>query len=101
MQIKSSILRLITASAIGFGLVDEANAQYTNTLTPDLKVTPDLAKPGFIWNVFANQANQINSRERTVDALAGRVTDALGVFGYSTKDNDDVSRWIREVPKLR
>ena len=28
------------------------------------------------------------------------VTDALGIFGYSTKDNDDVARWIREVPKL-
>ena len=28
------------------------------------------------------------------------VTDALGLFGFSTKDNDDVARWIREVPKL-
>jgi len=88
MQIKSSILRLITASAIGFGLVGEANAQYTNTLTPDLKVTPDLAKPGFIWNVFANQANQINSRERTVDALTGRVTDALGVLLENRADTN-------------
>jgi hypothetical protein len=33
-------------------------------------------------------------------AVIDGVTDALGVFGYSTKDNDDVSRWIREVPKL-
>ena len=28
------------------------------------------------------------------------VTDALGVFGFSTNDNDDVARWIRSVPKL-
>jgi len=28
------------------------------------------------------------------------VTDALGIFGFSTKDNDDVARWIRNVPKL-
>jgi AAA domain len=33
-------------------------------------------------------------------AVIDGVTDALGVFGYSTRDNDDVSRWIREVPKL-
>src|SRR6266576_6457549 len=88
MQIKSSILRLITASAIGFGVVGESNAQYTNTLTPDLKVTPDLSKPGFIWNVFANQANAINSRERTVDALAGRVTDAFGVLLENLADTN-------------
>jgi hypothetical protein len=93
MQIKSSILRLITASAIGFGLVGEADAQplwtfYTNTLIPDLKVTADISKPGLIWNVFANQANQINSRERTVDALTGRVTDALGVLLENLADTN-------------
>src|SRR5580765_6362798 len=93
MKTKCSILRLITASAIGFGLVGEADAQplwtfYTNTLTPDLKVTADTSKPGFIWNVFANQANQINSRERTVDALTGRVTDAFGVLLENLADTN-------------
>ncbi len=88
LQFKSTILRLIAASAIGFGLVGEANAQYTNTLTPDLKVTADTSKPGFIWNVFANQANPINSRERTVDALAGRVTDAFGVLLENLADTN-------------
>ena len=33
-------------------------------------------------------------------AVIDGVTDALGIFGYSTKDNDDVARWIRAVPKL-
>src|SRR5262245_37253713 len=79
MQIKSSIIRLTTASAILLGLIGKANAQpmrtyNTNTLTSDLKVTADTSKPGFVWNVFANQANQINSYERTVEALTGRVT---------------------------
>ena len=29
-------------------------------------------------------------------AVIDGVTDALGVFGLSTNDNDDVARWIRE-----
>jgi hypothetical protein len=47
-------------------------------------------------------------REAWAHMLSGRyalavidgVTDALGIFAYSTKDNDDVARWIRAVPKL-
>ena len=95
MKTKRSILKLITALVIGFGLVGESNAQYvrpgTNppvTLTPDLKVTADTSKPGFIWSVFANQANTINSKERTVDALAGRVTDAFGVLLENLADTN-------------
>lgn len=92
MQTKSSIRGLITASAILLGLIGEANAQdwtfYTNTLTPDLKVTADTSKRGFIWSVFANQTNAINSRERTVDALAGRVTDAFGVLLENQADTN-------------
>lgn len=33
-------------------------------------------------------------------AVIDGVTDALGIFGYSSKDNDEVARWIRKVPKL-
>ncbi|ETT28770.1 DNA primase/helicase [Rhodococcus aetherivorans] len=32
-------------------------------------------------------------------AVVDGVTDALGVFGCATKDNDEVARWIRAVPK--
>ena len=32
-------------------------------------------------------------------AVIDGVTDALGIFGCSTIDNDDVSAWIRTVPK--
>ncbi len=31
-------------------------------------------------------------------AVIDGVTDALGLFGYSTKDNDEVGRWLKEVP---
>ncbi len=48
------------------------------TLSPDLRVTADTSKPGFVFNIFANQANQVNSNERTEAALAGLLTDASG-----------------------
>lgn len=32
-------------------------------------------------------------------AVVDGVTDSLGLFGYSTKDNDDVSAWARELPR--
>jgi hypothetical protein len=32
-------------------------------------------------------------------AIIDGVTDSLGVFGYSTKDNDDITAWMRVVPK--
>ena len=32
-------------------------------------------------------------------AIIDGVTDALGIFGCSTIDNDDVARWISKVPK--
>lgn len=32
-------------------------------------------------------------------AVIDGVTDSLGMFGYSTKDNDDITAWMRVVPK--
>lgn len=32
-------------------------------------------------------------------AIIDGVTDSMGVFGLSTKDNDDVARWQRTLPK--
>ena len=32
-------------------------------------------------------------------AVVDGVTDSLGIFGYSTKDNDDVTRWARALPR--
>jgi hypothetical protein len=48
------------------------------TITPDLKVTPDTTKPGFVVNMFANAANQANTTARTEAALAGQLKDANG-----------------------
>jgi hypothetical protein len=49
------------------------------TLGPDLKVTPDTSKPGFRFNVFANQANTATSNARAEAALAGQLIDGSGV----------------------
>ncbi|MCC6822199.1 MAG: hypothetical protein IT579_15820 [Verrucomicrobia subdivision 3 bacterium] len=53
-------------------------APYT-TLTPNLKVAADTSKPGFKWNIFANQANTTASNARTEAALAGQLKDVDGV----------------------
>jgi hypothetical protein len=53
-------------------------APYT-TLSPSLKVAADTSKPGFKWNIFANQANTAASNARTEAALAGVLTDVDGV----------------------
>jgi len=96
------MLKLLTASAVLCGLIGQAHAQpasapitgqpawayYTNTLTPDLKVTADTSKTGFVWRVFANQNNNINSRERTVAALNGQVTDAFGALLENLADTN-------------
>ncbi len=43
---------------------------------PDSAV--DKTKPGFIWRVFANSANQVNGNARTESALAGQLKAADG-----------------------
>ena len=37
------------------------------------KVTADTTKPGFLWRVFANPANQVNSNARALAALNGEL----------------------------
>ena len=49
------------------------------TLAPSLKVSADTSKPGFKWNIFANQANTTASNARAEAALAGVLTDVDGV----------------------
>lgn len=42
-------------------------------LTPNLKVTPDTTKPGFLWRVFQNSANQVNSTLKSEQAIQGQL----------------------------
>ncbi|MSU33678.1 MAG: hypothetical protein EXS36_00910 [Pedosphaera sp.] len=63
------------ALAGGFATI---HPQAATVVPPSYKVTADTSKPGFIWRIFANQANQANSYARTEDALAGLLVDADG-----------------------
>lgn len=44
-------------------------------LTPDLKVTPDTSKPGFLWRVYQVSSGQANNNARTERQLAGLLGD--------------------------
>lgn len=48
------------------------------TLTPNLKVTPDTSKPGFLWRVFQNAANQDNTTAKSEQAVLGELRGADG-----------------------
>ena len=48
------------------------------TLAADDRVTPDTSKPGFVFNIWANQANQVNNNYRSEVALAGQLVDGNG-----------------------
>lgn len=79
----------VSTATLVFGNNATPQAFFTNTwsfsssyvtLTPDYKVTPVTSKPGFLWNIFANQANQVNSNDRAEQALAGLLPDGAGGF---------------------
>lgn len=52
-------------------------------LTPDLAVTPDTSKPGFIWEVHQNAAFQANDNTRPTQQLAG-------LLGVNLADPDSI-----------
>jgi hypothetical protein len=79
----------LTTATIIYGNDAMPQTLFTNTwsfsstyvmLTPGYKVTPVTSKPGFLWHIFANQANQVNSNDRAELALAGLLPDGTG--GY-------------------
>lgn len=52
--------------------------EHYGTITADLKVKADTSKPGFVMSMFENSANQNNTIQRILDALAGKLKDADG-----------------------
>ncbi|MBM4695292.1 AAA family ATPase [Rhodococcus hoagii] len=57
-------------------------------------------RPGEALNSAVSRARwaQLLSRRYSFVVLDG-VTDALATFGYSSIDNDEVTKWTRDVPK--
>jgi hypothetical protein len=72
-----------------FGADPQAIADHFRYVQPEVR--PDCVEERCAWE-------KTLSRSYALVVIDG-VTDALGIFGYSMKDNDDVSQWIRTVPK--
>lgn len=74
-----------------------------------LGVSPEVVDdPTRFVYVHPDQPPATDAERAAFDALLGEtytlaiidgVTDSMGVFGLSTKDNDDVARWQRTLPK--
>ncbi|MCI0539138.1 MAG: hypothetical protein L0Z50_28350, partial [Verrucomicrobiales bacterium] len=50
------------------------------TLTPEMKITADTSKPGFIWRVFANAGNQENTTDKSERTVLGELRGADGTL---------------------
>lgn len=50
------------------------------TLTPALKVAPDTTKPGFLWRVFQNAVNQVNSTQKSEQTVLGQLRGPDGTL---------------------
>ncbi len=82
--------RSVVDRLLGFGATTESIAARFHYLQPEVK--PESADERHLW------AEMLSANYAL--AVIDGVTDALGVFGCSTNDNDDVARWIRTVPKV-
>ncbi|MGZ4524857.1 MAG: bifunctional DNA primase/polymerase [Mycobacterium sp.] len=82
--------RSVVDRLLEFGADPQSIAAHFHYLQPEVK--PESSDERRLWA-------EILSAKYALAVIDG-VTDALGVFGCSTNDNDDVARWIRTVPKV-
>jgi hypothetical protein len=82
--------RSVVDRLLEFGADPQSIADHFHYLQPEVK--PESSDDRRAWEEMLSA--------KYVLAVIDGVTDALGVFGCSTNDNDDVARWIRQVPKL-
>lgn len=69
--------------------------------------TPDALRAGLVYVRPEVRPDTARELAAWLDVLSGPyalaivdgVTDSLGLFGYSTKDNDDVAAWQRALPR--
>src|SRR5262245_40049562 len=72
-------LNVSIAGLLAALIVVPAGAQVNLPAANALPVaSADASKPGFLWNVFQNEANQDNSNTRTELALSGLLVDGDG-----------------------
>lgn len=80
----------ITERLTTFGASPTAITNHFHYINPDVS-------PNATPNDIQAWTNML-ARPYTLAVIDG-VTDSLGVFGLSTKDNDDIARWQRILPK--
>lgn len=71
-----------------FGATSENIIRGFTYLNPEVK--PNAGRDLEAWNSLLSGKYDL--------AVIDGVTDALGIWGCSTQDNDDVSRWSRDLP---
>jgi len=79
----------VTERLLMLGATPEVISQNFSYIRPE--VAPQALAESHAWQVMLSRSYIL--------AVIDRVTDSLGVFGYSTKDNDDVAKWMRVLPK--
>lgn len=79
----------VVARLLDFGAFPVAVADHFRYVQPEAR--PDSATERRAWEEMLSNSYAL--------AVIDGVTDALGIFGCSTIDNDDVAGWIRTVPK--
>lgn len=110
---KSLILQLEAVRLIGIGervlFIDfESDAASVVARLIEFGADPAALQERFVY-IRPEVRPDTTERELAawLDVLRGRfalavidgVTDSLGMFGYSTKDNDEVTTWARELPR--
>jgi Bifunctional DNA primase/polymerase, N-terminal/AAA domain len=72
-----------------FGATSEDILEYFTYINPE--VAPHAVAELEAWHAMFNSLYSL--------AVIDGVTDALGLFGYKTKENDDITKWMRDFPK--
>lgn len=80
----------ITERLIGFGAAPSDVVAHFHYVNPDVSPTATAGELA-AWQAMLARPYAL--------AVVDGVTDSLGVFGMSSKDNDDIARWQRLLPK--
>jgi len=106
LLVQIECVRLITAGQHVLFIDNESDAQSVTERLLTFGATPEAIAARFHY-VRPEASTRGPAEAAAFTALLGGtyalavidgVTDALGLFGYSTKDNDEVGRWLKEVP---
>ena len=79
----------VTERLLMLSATPEAIIEHFHYIRPEAAPRALIELPA--WHAMLEQSYEL--------AVIDGVTDSLGVFGYSTKDNDEVATWMRVLPK--